>query len=239
MATSCPSSSRSSISPPAILGYEALARWRHRERGPISPLDFIPVAESCGLVTQLGEQILRKASQAALNWPPHVKLAINLSPVQLREKTLGLRIIDILAETGLPPHRLEVEITENALVADLETARGTIDQLRSAGIAVALDDFGTGCSTLQHLRSCKFDKLKIDRSFVASMQENEESRRIVDTILFLSRSFGIRCTAEGIEDQAELDALAGWGCSEGQGYLFGKPTEAVLPEEHVETRNVA
>jgi len=227
------------LSTRAVLGYEALARWRHAERGLINPSDFIPVAESCGLVTQLGEQILRKASQAALNWPPHVKLAINLSPVQLREKTLGLRIIDILAETGLPPHRLEVEITENALVADLETARETIDQLRAAGIAIALDDFGTGRSTLQHLRSCKFDKLKIDRSFVASMQENEESRRIVDTILFLSRSFGIRCTAEGIEDQAELEVLAGWGCSEGQGYLFGRPEEAVLPEDSVEIRQVA
>jgi len=223
----------------AVLGYEALARWRHSERGLINPDEFIPAAESCGLVTQVGEQILRKASQAALSWPSHIRLAINLSPVQLREKTLGLRIIDILAETGLPPHRLEVEITENALVTDLETARETIDQLRSAGITVALDDFGTGCSTLQHLRSCKFDKLKIDRSFIASMQENIESRRIVDTILFLSRSFGIRCTAEGIEDQAELDALAGWGCSEGQGYLFGRPAEAILPEEHAENRQVA
>lgn len=223
----------------AVLGYEALARWRHAERGLINPADFIPAAESCGLVTQLGEQILRKASQAALSWPSHIRLAINLSPVQLREKTLGLRIIDILGETGLPPHRLEVEITENALVADLETARETIDQLRAAGITVALDDFGTGCSTLQHLRSCKFDKLKIDRSFVASMQENEESRRIVDTILFLSRSFGIRCTAEGIEDQAELEVLAGWGCSEGQGYLFGRPEAAVLPEDRTGSRQVA
>jgi diguanylate cyclase (GGDEF)-like protein len=223
----------------AVLGYEALARWRHSERGLINPDEFIPAAESCGLVTQVGEQILRKASQAALSWPSHIRLAINLSPVQLREKTLGLRIIDILAETGLPPHRLEVEITENALVADLETARETIDQLRSAGITVALDDFGTGRSTLQHLRSCKFDKLKIDRSFIASMQENIESRRIVDTILFLSRSFGIRCTAEGIEDQAELDALAGWGCSEGQGYLFGRPAEVILTDEQAQNRQVA
>lgn len=216
------------LSTRAIIGYEALARWRHAERGLISPMDFIPVAESCGLISQIGEHILRKASQAALSWPAHVKLSINLSPVQLREKTLGLKIIGILGESGLPAHRLEVEITENALVADLETARETIDQLRAAGIAIALDDFGTGCSTLQHLRSCKFDKLKIDRSFVASMQENEESRLIIDAILSLSRSFGIRCTAEGIEGQAELEALTGWGCTEGQGYLFGKPTEAVV-----------
>ena len=212
----------------AIIGYEALARWRHAERGLVSPVDFIPVAESCGLISQIGEHILRKASQAAVNWPPHVKLSINLSPVQLREKTLGVKIIGILGETGLPPTRLEVEITENALVADLETARETIEQLRAAGIAVALDDFGTGASTLQHLRSCKFDKLKIDRSFVASMNTSEDSRLIVDAILSLSRSFGIRCTAEGIEEQSELDALTGWGCTEGQGYLFGKPTEAVI-----------
>lgn len=211
-----------------IIGYEALARWRHAERGLISPMDFIPAAEACGLITQIGEQILRKGSEAAVNWPNHIKLSINLSPVQLREKTLGIKIINILGETGLMPQRLEVEITENALVADLETARETIDQLRAAGIAVALDDFGTGASTLQHLKSCKFDKLKIDRSFVASMQENEESRLIIDAILSLSRSFGIRCTAEGIEEQAELEALTGWGCTEGQGYLFGKPTEAVI-----------
>ena len=214
----------------AVIGYEALARWRHAERGLISPVEFIPVAESCGLMVQIGEHILRKASEAAVNWPAHVKLSINLSPVQLREKTLGLKIIGILGETGLLPQRLEVEITENALVSDLETARETIEQLRAAGIAVALDDFGTGCSTLQHLRTCKFDKLKIDRSFVASMQKNEESRLIIDAILSLSRSFGIRCTAEGIEEQAELEALTGWGCTEGQGYLFGKPTEAVVLE---------
>lgn len=214
----------------AVIGYEALARWRHAERGLISPMEFIPFAESCGLMVQIGEHILRTASEAAARGPAHVKLSINLSPVQLREKTLGLKIIGILGETGLPPQRLEVEITENALVTDLETARETIEQLRAAGIAVALDDFGTGCSTLQHLRTCKFDKLKIDRSFVASMQKNEESRLIIDAILSLSRSFGIRCTAEGIEEQAELEALTGWGCTEGQGYLFGKPTEAVVLE---------
>lgn len=213
----------------AVIGYEALARWRHAERGLISPVDFIPVAESCGLMCQIGEHILRRASEAAVDWPAGVKLSINLSPVQLREKTLGMKVIGILGETGLSLHRLEVEITENALVADLETARETIEQLRAAGIAVALDDFGTGCSTLQHLKSCKFDKLKIDRSFVASMRQNEESRLIVDAILSLSRSFGIRCTAEGIEEQAELEALTGWGCTEGQGYLFGRPSESVLP----------
>ncbi|MBX9459015.1 MAG: EAL domain-containing protein [Rhizobium sp.] len=211
----------------AVIGYEALARWRHAERGVISPADFIPVAESSGLMGRMGEDILRKASAAAVNWPSGIKLSVNLSPVQLRDKTLGMKIISILAETGLSPHRLEVEITENALVADLETARETIEQLRAAGIAIALDDFGTGSSTLQHLRSCKFDKLKIDRSFVASMHNSAESRLIVDAILSLSRSFGIRCTAEGIEDQSELDALAGWGCTEGQGFLFGRPSEAV------------
>lgn len=223
----------------AVIGYEALARWRHAERGLISPVDFIPAAESCGLISQIGEQILRRASLSALAWPSHVKLSINLSPVQLREKTLGLKIIDILGQTGLPPQRLEVEITENALVADLETARGTIEQLRAAGITVALDDFGTGRSTLQHLKTCKFDKLKIDRSFVASMQEDEDSRLIVDAILSLSRSFGLRCTAEGIEDQADLDVLAGWGCSEGQGFLFGRPTEAVGGDGQGAMRQVA
>jgi diguanylate cyclase (GGDEF)-like protein len=217
------------LSTRAVIGYEALARWRHPERGTINPTDFIPAAESCGLIAQIGEQILRRASTAALAWPSDVKLSINLSPVQLREKTLGLKIIALLAEVGLPPQRLEVEITENALVADLETARGTIDALREVGVTIALDDFGTGHSTLQHLKSCTFDKLKIDRSFVSAMQQDEESRLIVDSIVSLSRSFGIRCTAEGIEDAAELDVLAGWGCTEGQGYLFGRPTETVDP----------
>jgi diguanylate cyclase (GGDEF)-like protein len=206
-----------------IVGYEALARWTHAERGIINPAAFIPVAEECGLISQLGECILAQSLAIARHWPAHVTLSVNLSPVQLRDKGLCRKVLDMLAAADFPASRLEVEITENALISDLETARATIVALRAAGVSVALDDFGTGHSTLNHLTVCHFDRLKIDRSFVSSLGDNHDSRRIVDAILNLSRSFGIRCTAEGIENQGELQMLSDWGCREGQGYLFGRP----------------
>jgi predicted signal transduction protein with EAL and GGDEF domain len=208
-----------------VLGYEALARWNHRERGSISPAEFIPVAEECGLISQLGETILIKAATIARNWPQHIMLSVNLSPVQLRDKTLGRKLLDILAATDFPASRLEVEVTENALISDLETARDTIRELRGAGVSIALDDFGTGHSTLNHLRVCRFDKIKIDHSFVQSLTDSRDSRLLVDAILNLSRNFGLRCTAEGIEKASDVELLSGWGCTEGQGYLFGRPAE--------------
>jgi diguanylate cyclase (GGDEF)-like protein len=208
-----------------VLGYEALARWHHKERGQISPAEFIPVAEESGLISQLGETILVKATTIARNWPQHVILSVNLSPVQLRDKGLGRKVLDILAATDFPASRLEVEVTENALVSDLETARETIRQLRGSGVSVALDDFGTGHSTLNHLRVCRFDKIKIDQTFVQSLSDNRDNRLLVDAILNLSRSFGLRCTAEGIEKADDLALLSEWGCTEGQGYLFGRPSE--------------
>lgn len=208
-----------------VLGYEALARWNHPERGPISPAEFIPVAEECGMISQLGESILMRAASVARHWPSHVMLSVNLSPVQLRDKALSRKLLDILAAADFPASRLEVEVTENALVSDLETARDTIRQLRAAGISVALDDFGTGHSTLNHLRVCRFDKLKIDHSFVQSLADSRDSRVLVDAILALSRNFGLRCTAEGIEKLSDVELLSGWGCTEGQGYLFGRPAE--------------
>nr|WP_299498905.1 EAL domain-containing protein [uncultured Rhizobium sp.] len=218
-----------------IIGYEALARWQHAERGLIKPDEFIPVAEECGLVSQLGEMVLIKACAVARHWPPHILLSVNLSPVQLRDKALGRKLLDIIAAVDFPASRLEVEITENALISDLETARSTIDALRAAGVSVALDDFGTGHSTLNHLTICRFDRLKIDRSFVSSMTGNHDSRRIVDAILNLSRSFGIRCTAEGIESAGELQILSDWGCREGQGYLFGRPEQTTSFDRPVAT----
>lgn len=215
-----------------VVGYEALARWQHAERGVINPAEFIPVAEEFGLICQLGESILVRACAVARHWPAHVMLSVNLSPVQLRDKGLGRKLLDILAIADFPASRLEVEITENALISDLEGASETIRQLRAAGVSVALDDFGTGHSTLNHLKACRFDRLKIDRSFVSSMADNHDSRRIVDSILHLSRSFGIRCTAEGIENHGELQMLADWGCREGQGYLFGRPEEKTSFDRH-------
>lgn len=214
-----------------VLGYEALARWHHSERGPISPCEFIPVAEECGLISQLGEHILSRAASIARKWPAHIVLSVNLSPVQLRDRSLGRKLLDILAANDFPASRLEVEVTENALVSDLETARETIAQLRAAGISVALDDFGTGHSTLNHLRVCRFDKIKIDHSFVRSLADNRENRLLVDAILTLSRNFGLRCTAEGIETLGDVELLSAWGCREGQGYLFGRPAERTTFEE--------
>lgn len=208
-----------------VLGYEALARWSHPERGQISPAEFIPVAEECGLISELGETILVKAANIARSWPGHIMLSVNLSPVQLRDKALGRKLLDILAATDFPASRLEVEVTENALVSDLETARDTIRLLRGAGVSVALDDFGTGHSTLNHLRVCRFDKIKIDHSFVQTLSDSHDSRLLVDAILNLSRNFGLRCTAEGIEKASDVELLSEWGCTEGQGYLFGRPAE--------------
>jgi diguanylate cyclase (GGDEF)-like protein len=207
-----------------VMGFEALARWNHKERGTVSPAEFIPVAEECGLISQLGESILMRAAATARHWPSQIMLSVNLSPVQLRDKGLGRKILDILAAADFPASRLEVELTENALISDLETARETISQLRGAGVSVALDDFGTGHSTLNHLRVCRFDKIKIDQSFINSLAQNHDSRRLVDAILNLSRSFGLRCTAEGIETSSDLELLSEWGCTEGQGYLFGRPS---------------
>jgi diguanylate cyclase (GGDEF)-like protein len=208
-----------------VIAYEALARWNHAERGQISPADFIPIAEECGLISELGEAILLKAATIALLWPSEIMLAVNLSPVQLRDKALGRKVLDIIAATGFPASRLEVEVTENALISDLETARETIRALRGAGVSVALDDFGTGHSTLNHLRVCRFDKIKIDHTFVRSLSDNHDSRMLVDAILTLSRNFGMRCTAEGIEKLSDVELLSSWGCTHGQGYLFGRPAE--------------
>ncbi|MFM2278450.1 MAG: hypothetical protein RLZZ444_681 [Pseudomonadota bacterium] len=207
------------------IGFEALARWTHAERGAIGPTDFIPVAEQCGLVSALGERILQKAAAVARHWPPHIMLSVNLSPAQLRDPQLALKIIAILGEAEFPASRLEVEITENALIADLETARETLLKLRAAGISIALDDFGTGHSTMQHLTACRFDKLKIDQRFIRTLAASDESQAIVDAILGLSERFGIRCTAEGIEDLGDAEILFKRGCREGQGYLFGKPAQ--------------
>jgi diguanylate cyclase (GGDEF)-like protein len=206
-----------------VVGYEALARWIHPTQGVIQPADFIQMAEEINLIGEVGYTILRKAAEIARNWPSNVKLAINLSPVQLRDPSCALKIMKTIADAGLMPQRLEVEITENALIGELERAKETFDHLRSVGIGIVMDDFGTGQSTLNHLRACNFDKIKIDRSFVAKMKNEPESELIVDAILGLSKGFGLITTAEGIEDVAIISQLLGKGCAQGQGFYFGKP----------------
>jgi diguanylate cyclase (GGDEF)-like protein len=215
-----------SLAESRIIGFEALARWESEELGVISPVEFIRIAEECGLIGELGDQLLRRACLDAGDWPADIKLAFNISPIQLRNNSLGLRILTILGDTGFDPHRLELEITETALVDNLELAQRVIDQLRQAGIRIALDDFGTGYATLAQLQTLHLDKIKIDRSFVDRVCKDKESMVIVRAILGLASGFGLTTTAEGIEDLDQLARLKADGCVEGQGYLFGKAVPA-------------
>ena len=211
-----------------VRGYEALARWRAEEDRMVPPDVFIELAEDTGLITQLSEQLLRQACTDAVSWPSNTVLAFNISPTQLTDKLLGLRIVQILGETGLTPNRLEIEITETALVRDIDAAVAIISSLHDAGISVALDDFGTGYSSLGQLSKLRFDKVKIDRSFVASFAGDERQEKIVRAIIGLGRGLGIVTTAEGIEEKDQADQLRAMGCDFGQGYLFGK---ALAPED--------
>jgi diguanylate cyclase (GGDEF)-like protein len=209
-----------------VIAFEALARWTHPALGNIPPDRFIPIAEDCGLIQQLSDYLLRRACADALAWPDHVMLSFNISPAQLKEKTLGLRILGILGETGLSPQRLEIEITESALVRDLESAKAVLSSLRDAGVRVALDDFGTGYSSLYHLRNFKFDAIKIDRSFVGSMASEDESAAIVRALTGLGHGLGLVIIAEGIEQSDQRDALLKQGCERGQGFLFSRAIPA-------------
>jgi diguanylate cyclase (GGDEF)-like protein len=215
-----------SIAENRIIGFEALARWESEELGDISPVVFIPIAEECGLIGELGDQLLRRACMDAAAWPADIKLAFNISPLQLRNASLGLRILNILGDTGFDPRRLEIEITESALVENLDIAQLVIAQIRQAGIRVALDDFGTGYATLRQLQTLHLDKIKIDRSFVDRVTNNNESMVIVRAILGLASGLGLTTTAEGIEDAEQLAYLKASGCTEGQGYLFGRAIPA-------------
>lgn len=210
-----------------ITGFEALARWNSRALGPMLPGTFIAIAEESGLIHRLGDQLLRVACREARNWPDRFTLSFNISPVQLRDATLGLRVLSILAETGLSPSRLELEITESAIVGDGQLARTVIDELRGAGIRVALDDFGTGYATMSQLLSFRFDKIKIDRGFVERLGTDGGSEVIVRAIIGLAKGLGLATTAEGIETTGQLASLKTDGCIEGQGYLFGKAMPAV------------
>jgi len=203
-----------------VTGCEALLRWRHPERGPISPAEFIPVAEDTGLIVELGEWVLRTACAEAANWPDRVRLAVNVSPVQLKSPTLALKIASALAASGLPASRLEVEITEAVLIDDDETALAILHQLRDLGVRIALDDFGTGYSSLSYLKRFPFDKIKIDRCFIADVTEIDSSAAIVQSVVNIAAARNMTTTAEGVETQEQREWLRMLGCTEMQGYLF-------------------
>jgi len=209
-----------------ICGFEALARWEHPERGFVPPDLFIPVVEQLGLMTDLTSSVLRQACRDAKHWPEDIRLSVNISPSELKDPLLPSRLLAILAQEGFAPARLDAEITETALVSDIATAKSILTTLQSSGIKICLDDFGTGYSSLYHLRELKFDKVKIDRSFVQSIQNNPESEKIVDAILGLTKNLNLPTVAEGIEDLAVLLRLAAKGCEYGQGYYFGKAMTA-------------
>lgn len=206
-----------------VTGFEALVRWPHRERGFVAPSEFIPVAEESGLIVALGAYVLRQACSDAASWPLHVKLAVNLSPLQFRVGDVFDTVRDALDRSGLAPERLELEITETLMLEKSDQVLATLHALRAIGVGISMDDFGTGYSSLSYLRSFPFDKIKIDQSFVRDLGGNRDSQAIVRAILSLGASLSITITAEGIETEAELAYLRNEGCNEGQGFLFGQP----------------
>ena len=206
-----------------VCGAEALVRWNHPERGLVSPGDFIPLAEETGLIIPLGEMVLRTACATAAQWPADLTVAVNLSPVQFRDRNLAATVRDILTETGLPASRLELEITEGVLLAD-ETATLTIlQELRRAGVRVSMDDFGTGYSSLSYLRRFPFDKIKIDRSFVQQLPCDPETAAIVRAIISMGACLGMAITVEGVETPEQLAFSAVEGCTFVQGFLVSRP----------------
>lgn len=208
-----------------ISGFEALARWDHPTRGRIMPDVFIPVAEDLGIIDLLTYRILRESCLASRDWPPHTSLSVNISPMQLKDPWLSSRILAILTETHFSPGRLIVEVTEKAIIDDMSAAGEVFTSLQNAGIRIALDDFGMGYLSLYHLRQLRFDHLKIDSSFVLSM-ESAESEKIVRALTGLGRSLGMTVTAEGVETPGSMDTLRDCGCEQAQGYLLGAPIDA-------------
>ncbi len=207
-------------------GFEALARWEREPGQFVAPTLFIEVAERAGLIGELTVKLFRIACADAATWPDHVILSFNLSPTQLHDGLLAIRLLTILSEVGLPPARLEIEITESALIQDLVAAERIIEDLKNAGIRIALDDFGTGYSSLGQLSRFSFDKIKIDRIFVSEIGDGTKNENILKTIIGLGKGLDILTTAEGIETEEQLEALTRMGCNLGQGYLFGKAVPA-------------
>ena len=227
-----------------VTGCEALLRWRHPVRGMVSPADFIPVAEETGLIEEIGQWVLRTACAEAATWPPHVRIAVNVSPIQFRSQSLPLKVAAALAETGLDPRRLELEITEAVLIADDDAARVALNQLRALGVHIALDDFGTGYSSLQYLQRFPFDKIKIDRSFVKEVTHNSGSASIIRAVVSIAADRNMITTAEGVETLQQRETVQNLGCTQMQGYLFSaaRPAHeigALLAASAAATRHAA
>ncbi len=206
-----------------IIGFEALARWHHPRHGLVPPDVFIPLAEESGIIGALGEWVLRAACREAASWPNKLHVAVNLSPVQFQHGDLPSLVHQVLLDTGLPPARLELEITEGVLIGDFTRAVAMLRRLKNMGVRVAMDDFGTGYSSLSYLQSFPFDKIKIDRAFVANLSHSQQSATIIRAVIALSRGLDVPVVAEGVETDAQLKFLAAEGCDAIQGYLVGRP----------------
>jgi diguanylate cyclase (GGDEF)-like protein len=213
----------------ALKGFEVLARWNHPTRGVLEPLEFIAVAEATGFISDLSTSVMRQALGEAKGWPADLTIAINVSPVQFRDPLLGQRILQVVTESGFPPGRLEIEITESSLLEDQDQALATVESLKNCGVSISLDDFGTGYASLTQLQSLPFDRIKIDRSFVAALLDDKQSSAIVSTIAALGKSLHLPVTAEGVESEEVRARLESLGCADGQGWLWGKavPADAI------------
>jgi diguanylate cyclase (GGDEF)-like protein len=210
----------------AVTGFEALLRWHHPERGVISPLDFIPMAEETGLIIGIGRWVLMQACQEATRWAPEVRVAVNVSAVQFRWGSLLRDVNAALESSGLAPSRLEIEITESVMLDDRHAAATTLKDLHQRGVRIALDDFGTGHSSLSLLRSFPIDRIKIDRSFVRDLGERDDALSIIRAVVGLGNSLGMQTTVEGVETESQLRAVRAEGCGEVQGYWYSRPAHA-------------
>jgi diguanylate cyclase (GGDEF)-like protein/PAS domain S-box-containing protein len=214
------------VDPRKVKTFEALLRWRHPERGLLTPDLFIPLCEEIGLIVPLGDWALRRACAEAARWPREIGVAVNFSPVQIQSRHLVAQIASALREAGLDPRRLEVEITENVLIKDKETTLATLHALKAVGVRIAMDDFGTGYSSLSYLQTFPFDKVKIDRSFIRDLDQSRKSNAIVKAVVSLCDGLDMTVVAEGVETEAQFEALRREGCGEAQGFLFSRPLAA-------------
>jgi EAL domain-containing protein (putative c-di-GMP-specific phosphodiesterase class I) len=214
---------------------EALMRWTHPVRGEVPPAVFIPVAEETGMIIQLGEWALNCACVEAASWPHGVKVAVNLSPVQFRDRGLALQVVTALAKSGLSAQRLELEVTERLLLEDNDGTLSAMQQLNNLGVGLSLDDFGTGYSSLNYLRKFPFDKIKIDQSFISDLGDESDVRAIIGAVASLGTGLDKTVVAEGIETEEQMKLVSSQGCHEGQGFLFGRPMSGEAIRARLET----
>jgi EAL domain-containing protein (putative c-di-GMP-specific phosphodiesterase class I) len=211
------------LSTDRITAFEALLRWNHPTMGRIPPNDFIPLAEEINIIGDIGAWVLKRACQEAMTWPDDIKVSVNLSAIQFENRRIPLDIVAALGSSGLPAHRLEVEITEATMLQNTEAVVAALQQIRELGVAISMDDFGTGYSSLSYLRKFPFDKIKIDQCFIRDMEKDPNAASIIRAVIGLGMKLGMCTNAEGVETRAQLDHLRTEGCNEIQGFLLSAP----------------